>query len=119
MTIKRGDSKEKFINFTDADGQPIDITDYIIRFTVREKSGVDLTDTEDDDDALIAIVVDEHIDAANGQTGFEITKEQTNLKPKTYFYDIQVTTPAGKVTTLEMPDGGEFVITADVTRTPE
>lgn len=91
----RGDTKSIKLTFVDGSGTPIDITGAIVYFTVK-KSHYD-----PDDKAVIRKVITNHIDAANGITGFTIEYEDTaNLKLGSYYFDIRIVFPGEQVTTV-------------------
>ena len=86
---------------------PIDITGYVIYFTGKRY--------EDMEDAEADIQVQAiHTDSANGLAVIPLNKEQTeNLIPGQLHYDIQMTSPLGRVSTIER---GITTVYADVTR---
>ena len=107
ILIKRGDSRDIRLTFTDGDGAVIDITGWTVYFTVKD-------DIEaDDDNALIKKDVTAHTNPTQGETKIELTYDDTNITSKNYYYDLQVKTDEDKVyTVLE----GVFVVEEDVTR---
>jgi hypothetical protein len=69
------------------------LVDCTVYFTVKTKP----YDSTDDSDAILKKDVTEHTDAANGLTSFSLTREETNITPFNYFYDIKVKESDDKV----------------------
>lgn len=65
------------------DGANLDITGWTIFFTVKEKL------TDEDDDAKIKKTITTHEDATNGKTLVQLTSTDTDLTPKSYYFDIK------------------------------
>lgn len=114
ITVFRNDDHDIIVTFTDSKDVEIDISEYVIFFTVKE-------DPEDaDENALIKI--DETIGVGEGTTGsmtINITPSDTSsLVPGKYVYDIQWKDTDNKIKTLVK---GDFILKADVTTrtTPE
>ena len=93
LYLQRGDDKFYILTFTDDNGEAVDITDWIIYFTVKE----DLDDS--DDDALLKKDVSVHFDAENGKTKLHLTNTDTDLVGN-YYYDIQVKKSDGTIITI-------------------
>ena len=104
----RGDTVVIPLTFTQADGNPLDLTGYTIWLTMKSS-------TDDaDDDAVVQVSVTEHTDAVNGQTSITIPASTTaNIEPGKYMYDIQMVSGEGVVSTLEL---SKVKVMADVTR---
>lgn len=117
--VIRGDSDRIQVKFTKKKGKlktPVDITDWTIKFTVREE--VPASSVMDDKDAIIAadgIIVN----AEEGIVHIYIESEQTRqLEPGKYFYDLQVVWPIDdfghqKVKSIVR---GKYIIIGDITR---
>lgn len=95
----RGDTIDKELIFKELNDDHevvgrLDITDWTIRFTVKED--------EDDDqvNAVIALSVTNHDDAANGETSIFVPKADTDGLSGTYVWDIEAEKPDGSVKTL-------------------
>jgi len=84
----------------------IDITGYIIFFTVKKY--VEHTDAE----AVITKEITEHSDPTNGITAIDLLPTETDIDSGDYVYDIQVKTTADKIYT---PVYGVLTIIADKT----
>jgi len=93
LEITRGDDVYYILNFTDANSLPIDITGWIVFFTVKEN----LADT--DGEAKIRKDITTHTDPANGKTRIHLTNTDTRLS-KSHYYDVQVKKPDGSIITL-------------------
>jgi len=109
ISIIRGDNYSFNIVFTDLSGDPKDITGYTIWFTVR--ASIPKVTVENDDDATISKIYTNG--DATGIIPVELTGTDTDLKIKTYKYDVQYKKPNGKVYSSGAND---FTITADITR---
>jgi hypothetical protein len=87
--VYRGDDVSIALNFSDLNKDPIDITNWKISFTVKDKT------YKSDLDAAILIDVLIHGDPVNGKTGIFIPHSMTDPLEGVYQYDIQFTTDAG------------------------
>lgn len=104
----RGDDLSLGLRFKDRHTQdPIDITGWIISFTVKEKT------YHSDDDAKILIDVIDHLDPVNGRTNILIPHSMTDPLAGVYEYDIQFKTPANLIRTFAR---GQIEIFEDVSR---
>jgi hypothetical protein len=110
-TVIRGDSDNFTISFKDSNGDAIDITDWTVWFTVR--SSVPNTSETTDDNAVISVKNEVHSDALNGQTLIEISHDDTDVNPKSYFYDIQYKKPDG---TVKSSGHYRYIVIPDITR---
>jgi len=108
LEIFRGDTKQYTLNFKDAVGVAIDITDWTVFFTVKkERSDLDAA-------AKISKTVVLHTNAAEGTTRVNITAaEAATLEPGQYYYDIQVKKSDGSILTII---SDMLVIKEDITR---
>jgi hypothetical protein len=110
LELIRGDTDLYTITFSQADGTPYNITNWIIFLTVKQH--YDLTDL----DALFQIPVTSHTDPTNGETQIEILHSHTHAaEPGDYIYDIQAVTndtPPRTYTVLR----GPFRLFPDVTK---
>jgi hypothetical protein len=118
IDVFRNDKFARTILFTDANGDPIDITDWVVKFTIREQNTIrQLTDTTTDTGAILQAVVTVHTAPLEGKTKVTFTAAQMNLAPGVYVYDIQIQkVAAADPTTIYVAN---FVINSDVTRSNE
>lgn len=106
----RGDTLEYSFTFFDKDGTPLDLSDKILWFTLKENI------EDDDNDAAIQIRVDNHTDPANGITKLTVSPQDTyNLIPDMeYYYDFQLSSIDG--TFVKTVLAGKVKVLPDVTR---
>ncbi|RKZ32104.1 hypothetical protein DRQ33_06485 [bacterium] len=91
ISIYREDSLNLDITILDADENPIDLTGVTAIFTAREQ--------EDTIDYIIQKALDVY-DPANGKMKLNLTSSETQLEPKSYPADIEITFPDGRVKTV-------------------
>ena len=109
ITIIKRDSYSFPLTFKDSDCNAIDITGYTIFFTVKTLENIDSDDTT----AIIQKSITSHISPTTGQSLLTLTATDTDQTAGTYWYDLQVKTPAGNIISCEK---GEFGISQDVTK---
>lgn len=85
MRIKRGNPYQASITLTGLDGQPLNLTDVTVLFTVRSLTDKALDDTA----ALIKQAITDHYDPGNGRTYLNLSAEQTAIQEGTYVGDIR------------------------------
>ena len=90
--ITEGDDVDYVMTFTNADGDPIDITGWTVSVTVTER--------DRDSTALIQKDVTTHDDAANGETSFTFDASDTSGLTGHKRYDIQVKRDDGTIKTI-------------------
>lgn len=105
---KRGDSGEDVVFAKDKITKlPIDITGFSFKLTVSNKA---------DRNAVGAVQLAQSIgvvfDGPNGEVRFPWTALQADLPKKTYFYDVQMTTNAGKIETIAK---NKYLFYSDIT----
>jgi hypothetical protein len=85
ITIYRGNPYTAALTFVDADGNPYDLTDKIVLFTVKELD--DVTDTDS-----LAVIQKDITDAfdSTGAATLSLTDEDTNVAIGIYKWDIRV-----------------------------
>ena len=105
-TFFRGDDNTFSLTFTDSSDNPIDITGWIIFFTLKT------TKSDTDANALITKDVTLHDDATNGQTSFTLLHTETNSILEATYYDIQYKDDSDNVKTV---DSGKMVFSQDIT----
>lgn len=103
----RGDTLGDKFTITSNGTLPQDITGYSARLTVNAVKDPAVTDTP-----LFTLtgVID---DAPNGVFVFEPTVFQADQVPGKYYYDVELTTPAGKIVTVAR---GTYQIKQDVSK---
>jgi len=106
LSVYRGDDKTWNLNFTDANGDPIDLTGATVFFTIK------VNKTDKDSDAIISKDQSSHVDAVNGQTTISLTDSDTDVRVGNYHYDIQLVDSLGIVTTIVV---GAFKVKQEVT----
>ena len=91
--LQSGDTWDFEFEFKDSDGNSIDVTDYDLQFTLRDK----LIDTVEVDDSSAIIAVDKAVhdqpddDPGNGFVTFRVPYTKTQVCNKSfYYYDFQV-----------------------------
>lgn len=82
LEIFRKTTKVYELNFK-KDGQVLPITGWTIYFTVKENMA------DPDVDAKIKKDITTHIDPTQGKTIIELSTIDTDLDPKSYYYDIK------------------------------
>jgi len=112
ITIIKRDSYSFPIHFENDVCLDLDITGYTLFFTVKTLANLDL----DDDLAIIQKTVTEHTSPTTGDSVIVLTDEDTNQSAGSYWYDIQLKSPTGNITSCEK---GEFIIIQDVTKRTE
>jgi hypothetical protein len=98
LTTHRANDDIFTFKFSDDDGVDIDITDYILDFTI-----LNLRTRE----VVLHKRVENHDIPTEGETHVSITKTESNITPDTYLYDAQLITATGDVDTVVT---GLFVI---------
>ncbi len=95
IEVKRGDAVVRYFNVKQ-DGDPVDISDWFFRLTVKE----DLSDPYED-----AVIAKErtppHDEPSEGKSSITIKGEETDIEPGAYHFDIQIGVP------VETEDGDE------------
>jgi len=83
LSIPKGTTKLYEIQ-VQQDGVPINITGWVVFFTVKEF----MIDT--DANAKIKKTITVHSDPTNGKTVISLTETDTDITPKSYYYDITI-----------------------------
>jgi len=112
LTIVKGDDKLLDLTFY-ADEEkkiPIDITGYVVFFTVKKKP------TDPDSEALIIVDRDTHTLPSEGKTEIEIPNSMTNIPIGTYYYDIQIKDTDDRIFTVAR---GKFEVVWQATKRTE
>lgn len=106
LSLIRRDDVDLDITFTDKDGEPINISNATVYFTMKRKK------TDSDDDAVLAIEVTSHSNPTAGETRVSLTNTETDLPPRYYFYDVQIKDSDDKIISSSV---GQIKILQDVT----
>jgi hypothetical protein len=106
LEIIRRDDVIISVTITDHQNNAVNLTDSTVYFTVKQRK------TDADADALISVEVTNHTNPNQGQTEISLTGQQTNLTPRSYFYDIQVKDNDDKIRSVEF---GIIKVIQDVT----
>ena len=108
LTLVRGDSKSYPLLFHDGDDVALDITGWLVRFTLKTDK------TLSDSEASLIKIVSSHSSPTTGVTAIDLTPADTiDLAARQYVFDIQVTTNLGKVYTVLV---GRFVLEEGTSR---
>jgi hypothetical protein len=105
--IKR-DSKTFTIRVVDACGVAINITGYTVYFTVKSQANIG----SNDGTAIIRKVITSHTNPTAGLTAIPLTSTDTNQTIGEYFYDIQMKSPTGAISSCVK---GKCEILQDIT----
>jgi len=110
LVIFQGDTFNRTLKFTNSSGNAIDISNWIIYFTV--KLGYQM-ETNNDSNAIIK----KTYPVGNGTSGtlvISLTKEETSaIKPHNYKYDIKIKRPGNIINTILY---GDFLVVESVTK---
>jgi len=110
--VKRGDSLKREISIKDG-GEPVDITNWTIYFTVKKNK------TDSDDDAVIKKDITTHTDPVNGKSYLLVLPSEMDNLVGTYYYDVQVKRPMTEPISyddIETPLEGSIIFSVDITR---
>lgn len=103
----RGDTKAITCTFTNTSGDAIDITGWMVFFTVKENRN------DSDDDAVISKEVSSFADPTSGVAVIDLAPADTSaLRPKSYYYDVQIKRDDGAIFTVV---SGAFNLLHDIT----
>jgi hypothetical protein len=101
--IIQGDSKQILLEFTTNYTTPINLTDAIVTFTLRDLK----------DNIILQKIVTEHIDAVNGKTMIELTSNDTNKLKENSIYNYDIEFKKGNITKTILND--RIKVVKDVT----
>lgn len=95
IEINRGDSFDMALRFKDEQEDPINITDVVVVFTIKEKT------YRPDTDAQVTKTVTIHDSPEYGETHVHLTPAETaSLSKGVYDYDLQMHMPNGDIKTI-------------------
>lgn len=86
LEIQRGNPLSANLTFNYSDGNPVDITDMTILFTLKNPNDK----ADNDSAALITQDIVTHSNATGGETTLILTAEQTLVKVGDYKYDLRL-----------------------------
>ena len=95
--LEQGDDHTFYVTITDGDDAAIDITDWLILFTLKNGSDA----STNDDNAVLTKDVSSHYDAAGGKSSFIIEDTDCNTLTGPYKYSIKIVKDDGTVKTLQ------------------
>lgn len=105
----RGDSYPKGYTIVNEDTQlPVDLTGYSFKFTVDERKNPDDASTQ-----KFQVVGAVDIDPTTGKVTFTPSPTHTDLEPKSYYYDIEMTDAASHKRTIRKD---KFKVVQDITK---
>lgn len=108
ITRYRGDTLGDTFTITSDGETAVDITSYTARMTVNA-----LKDPTADDDPMFTLTGAFFTDGTDGIFVFEPSEMQADQEPGKYFYDVELTTPAGKIVTIAK---GSYIFKQDVSK---
>lgn len=108
LEIIRGDDVTISATITDKDGNAVDLTGAKAYLTVKNER------SDSDDDALIQKTTEVHSEATDGETGFDLTDEDTDIAEGKYYYDLQIKDSDGKIRSVGY---GTIKVIQDITKT--
>jgi hypothetical protein len=109
ITRFRGDTKADLFTIKRSNGQLVDITGFTFRMTVND---LENPSTGTPGNILMAItgVI---TNATKGEVEFAPTALQADQTPGSYFYDVEMTDVASRITTIAK---GSYVFTQDISK---
>lgn len=97
--IYTGDADELAITVTDEDGDPVDLLNTTVTWAIARNAHTDAL-IEKDTDGDVTIV-----DAAAGELNVDIEPADTrDLRPRTYYHEVELRDQDGDPTTVELDD---------------
>ena len=106
MDIIKRDDESFELTFVDIEGNPINLLDCTVFFTVKKR----VTDT--DEHAIIAKEITYFAAPTSGVAILDLTHEETDLHPGSYFFDVQVKDTRGDISSSEV---GRLLVKQDIT----
>lgn len=105
--VKRGDDFILYFEFVDDAGEAVDITDWTLFVTVKER------EEDDDEDAVASAEQASHTSPTGGTTKLKIPAADMDALEGAFHYDVQVKNDADEIFTLL---SGTMYVGADKTR---
>jgi hypothetical protein len=103
--IIRGDTARLNFTILDNEGDPFELENSEVFFTLKENK------RDEDDDAIIE--VDFEYSGTGNEVEVELTPEETDITPRVYYYDLQIKTEEGDIFSIP---SGMLRVRADITR---
>ena len=94
INIYRGDTEDITVTVKDKAGNAFDLTGYTMRLTVKE------TKSDTDANAIIGPIIAVVADPPSGKGVVSLSVTDTDVDPKTYFYDVQINKNTSDVKTV-------------------
>ena len=113
MQIIRWDDAIINVEFTDENDAPVNLTWSTVYFTVKRERDLK---KPDDSDALIKKTITEFDNPTAWICEIELDNQETDLAPWDYYYDLQIKSVDGKITSAQKD---VLTIIQDVTRDPQ
>lgn len=104
--INRRDDVDLELSFIDIDGNPINLTGATVFFTLKKRK------TDLDDDAVIKKDITSFDDPTSGIALLELSKSDTDISPRKYYFDAQIKDSGGKIASSGV---GILIVDQDVT----
>lgn len=108
ISIIKRDTLSIKVTIVDECNNAVDITGYTLYFTVKSQANI----TSGDNTATIKKIITSHTDPEAGISHIPLTSSDTNQTAGDYFYDVQVKTPDGSISSCVQ---GQFEIIQDIT----
>lgn len=103
--VKRDDTDFE-LHFTDVDGNNINLTGATVFFTVKRNK------LDTDANAVITKEITDFETPTDGLALLQLSKTDTNIPVRSYYFDIQLKDSAGKITSSQ---AGRFIVSQDIT----
>lgn len=106
IEVNRRDDSDFELTFTDVDGEAIDLTNCTVFFTAKRKRD------DTDDEAIIKKQITSFSDPQSGIATLQLTKSETDISPRSYYFDIQLKQSNGKISSIQ---AGRLIVRQDIT----
>lgn len=106
MEVVKRDDTDFELTFEDVDGDPINLIGATVFFTVKRNKD------DTDANAVIRKEITEFEEPTDGIALLQLTDEDTDISPRTYFFDIQLKDASNKITSTY---AGRFIVHQDIT----
>lgn len=106
---KKTDATINFQYYESDEETPRTLVGATLFFTLKENA---YDSDADDSEAILKKTVTNHSNAAAGQSQINLTDDETDVDPKTYFYDIKIKEVSGNI---YLASSGRCLVSATVT----